>query len=933
VSVWASAQSVSSINYSVSAGFPSNQVYAIFQDRAGFLWFGTDNGVARYDGFEFQRFGVENGLSDPVVFGFYEDYKGRIWFRTFSGRLSYLENGQIITYRYNHLLLPIAAQSIVTAISVDSADQVTISTARYNGSLVTVSREGEVKVKRFDNAVFYEQRGDDALFGYDINPRSKFLFNGKEYAHEIFKKRTNEYITSLLWRDKILIAYGSVVLEFDGTEVREVYRSPASIVSLCKDKQDNIWVGSERNGVVRFPQGDFKSPIPEEFLKSYSVTSIVEDREKGFWFSTIEKGVFYVPNRFIKNFVFPESEAVAIIRSNKEKIRLATREGSLYDVFESGDISKRFSIAPAAVGLYVDSSGNTYLSNSTETFVLKNGTSPPGHYRFACMSFTEDDKGNVYTGGGGSVAVQFNRTGIIRPKALTMVIRKLFWCDDSTVYITSKGGFFKSDPSFTKVTELSLLSDFKITEMLKLSPQDLLFATQGRGLVHYNRLSGRIINYNNSSSFVANNIYGMVRDRNHIWVATENGLARIDIASLLAGKMQMERLSQSNGLVSNHIQHLAITENGIWAFHENSYSIIDKKINLFANNEPQFYLKEFRSNNRPLANLEKGITLFYDQNTLQIDFGFISFNNQKLNIRYRLSSSDPWSYTTNRYLEFYALAPGSYTLELEYSTDNVNWKSGYRSGLISITPPVWKSWYFLAMMVLAAGVLIYLYFINRLSIFKRHQQRLIQAELLAIEKERARIAKDLHDTVGTDFTAIKMQVNQLLHKHNEPKAEELEEQFKHTLQEIKNIIYGLTPPGLERYGLLAALSTYVEKMKGNMPVQIHMDTFGNEIQDPELSITIFRIIQELISNTLKHAQATRIRIHINSFDDSLNIVYEDNGKGFTWEYIKRGLGLYNIESRVQLLRGTLKFESGDFGVSYTIDIPMQNVSDLEPTSI
>ena len=83
-----------------------------------------------------------------------------------------------------------------------------------------------------------------------------------------------------------------------------------------------------------------------------------------------------------------------------------------------------------------------------------------------------------------------------------------------------------------------------------------------------------------------------------------------------------------------------------------------------------------------------------------------------------------------------------------------------------------------------------------------------------------------------------------------------------------------------------------------------------------------------MSNTLKHAQANKIVIHINSFDDLLSIIYQDNGRGFDIESVPKGSGLFNIESRVQTANGSLKFESGNFGVSYIIDVPLnQNGND------
>src|SRR5688500_9692369 len=114
-------------------------------------------------------------------------------------------------------------------------------------------------------------------------------------------------------------------------------------------------------------------------------------------------------------------------------------------------------------------------------------------------------------------------------------------------------------------------------------------------------------------------------------------------------------------------------------------------------------------------------------------------------------------------------------------------------------------------MIILTAALISLYVRYQFRIYRKHQLKLIQTKLKAIEFERKRIAKDLHDSVGTDFSVIKMMVSQLLKKHNEPKSEEIETQFQSTIQDIKTIIYGLSPPGLERYGLMAALTNYIEK--------------------------------------------------------------------------------------------------------------------------
>jgi signal transduction histidine kinase len=326
--------------------------------------------------------------------------------------------------------------------------------------------------------------------------------------------------------------------------------------------------------------------------------------------------------------------------------------------------------------------------------------------------------------------------------------------------------------------------------------------------------------------------------------------------------------------------------------------------------------------NQRLQPLDREINLPYHQNNLQIKFGFVTYNNQNIFIRHRLNPEEPWIYSANRSLDLYSLSPGEYMLALQYSTDNTHWRMCSTFPRIIINPPVWQDWRFQTAIALLLIAVVFLYFRTQIAIYRRHQQKLIQSEIETVEQERSRIAKDLHDSVGTDFSAIKMMVSQVLQKHNEPKIEEIEMQFQHTIQEIKTIIYGLTPPGLERYGLIAGLKNYIEKLNGQISMTIELNTFGAEIKDPKLSITIFRIIQELISNSLKHSNAKKISLHVNSFEDLLNIVYEDNGKGFDWDNRKQGLGLFNIETRIQSMNGKLRFDAGAFGISYTIDIPL-----------
>jgi signal transduction histidine kinase len=228
---------------------------------------------------------------------------------------------------------------------------------------------------------------------------------------------------------------------------------------------------------------------------------------------------------------------------------------------------------------------------------------------------------------------------------------------------------------------------------------------------------------------------------------------------------------------------------------------------------------------------------------------------------------------------------------------------------------------------IALLIIVVIFILIRIYLLKLNhvqQKKLGMVEVQATERERENLAKELHDGVGTDLIAIKLRVMGVLNQHtiDANTSQEVEEQFQSITKTVKNISYGLTPPGLDRFGLFSALSNYFTKINESADVAIHFNNSGADHQKGPVTITIFRVLQELISNSLKHAVAKNIRITIESFDDLINILFEDDGKGFSPSAVKRGLGLYNVESRVKSLGGTIALESGPIGTFFSIDIPL-----------
>jgi signal transduction histidine kinase len=299
-----------------------------------------------------------------------------------------------------------------------------------------------------------------------------------------------------------------------------------------------------------------------------------------------------------------------------------------------------------------------------------------------------------------------------------------------------------------------------------------------------------------------------------------------------------------------------------------------------------------------------------------------------------LSEKDGWNLSDRRSIAHFSLPPGQYDFQVETSLNGTTWHPIRGLGKFEIGRPWWGTWVFrfiIGLSLVLVGFTTYRMRVNSvrrkqnyLELINSHQQRLIDSEIQTQERERKRIAKDLHDGVGTSLSSIKLFLSNAFEGGNDRQSKmvrEIDENLSEVIAEIKRIVYDLHPPALERYGLQVGLKNLVENINSHNQLRIYFDYYGQREVTPKVSTTIYRIIQELLNNTLKHAKATEVRIHINHFEDEINIMYEDNGIGMVGSRFT-GLGLHSIESRVRSLQGKMSWESNHKGTFYNFDVPI-----------
>ncbi|QOD61485.1 sensor histidine kinase [Polaribacter haliotis] len=222
---------------------------------------------------------------------------------------------------------------------------------------------------------------------------------------------------------------------------------------------------------------------------------------------------------------------------------------------------------------------------------------------------------------------------------------------------------------------------------------------------------------------------------------------------------------------------------------------------------------------------------------------------------------------------------------------------------------------------------------KNLTLLKEQELTTINAMVDGQEKERKRIAEDLHDNLGSVLATLKLhfenlQINKEKKKINQ---EELFNKTESLIDEaylkVRSIAHAKNAGVIANQGLLTAVQMMAEKISSADKINIEVIHFGLDKRlDNSLEITVFRIIQELITNIIKHAEAKNATINISLYDKNLNIIIEDNGKGFNVKKVnlKDGMGISSIKTRVEHLKGTFEIDATiGKGSSVIIDIPLE----------
>jgi ligand-binding sensor domain-containing protein/signal transduction histidine kinase len=976
-----------------SSGLSQTRVLQIVQDNQGFLWFATQYGLDRYDGYKFRHFMPDpknpDSLSGVNIYALFKDDRGALWVGCFNS----LDRLDPTTEKVTHYRIDVAGPGgrpqRVTHISQDNAGMLWLASA--NGLYMLDPLSGRTRhfvhstndpFSLSSNSVKSTmQDREGALWVVTSEGIDRFEHRtGRVTLHIPLMEGREMYMhQDRLGRYWIVYASGNGLAEYDPvSNVLTRYsfspgESPATsltgVVALLEDKNGTLWLGTATEGILKFDVDNhrfirFKNrPDDPSSLTENRVASLYQDREGSIWagLGASEPVVFTDRAQSFTQILEPPGNVAglgeklvdAIFIDHQETLWLATT-GALNRIDRKDGHFKRYQIPGGGV------SGDVVTIAQAKDHTLWLGTSGEGlvhfdpdterirSYRHVSGDPTSLSSNTVFR-------VLIDRTGTLWATTLEGLVRY-----DSTHdnFVTYRFGFGSA------TALIGLVED----------GQGGLLTASNNGLLRFDPASSsfNVVDTEDQSGERINSIY--LRGAGDVWVGTQYGLRHVDMNT-----KHVWNYSEKDGLASSAIECILGDDAGnLWMGTTRGISKFDTRRGTFSNysvadglpgddmtgwgacfksSEGELFFGGFaggtsffpskvtEDNDVPIVVLTeldiagepvspkpgtslsrtigytRKLTLPYSQNTIALEFSALSFRSPSTNrYRYRLSGIDSsWQQGSSdrRLASYTALAPGDYQFNVQGATIRGPWGEPGAVLDVTILPPWWATWWFRSL----AGIVAMLALVSAYNLRMRQIARQFQMRLQARLSERARIARDLHDSIlqGIQGLLLRLQaVRNMLPDQPDLAASALDDALdradrsvaegRSAVEDLRsNKLISTDPVGtLRDLGRdILEWSELPHRSKYRLVVEGQARPLDEVVGDD-----VYFIAKEALRNAVNHGNATEIETEL-SFGDSFSMRIRDNGVGIDATVIREGQraghwGLPGMRERAQSIGAKLR---------------------------
>ena len=939
------------------SGLPQDTIRAITQTNDGYLWLGTDEGLARFDGYEFVVYNKANGdLPDNSITALAAANDGGLWIGTSNGLTLYRE-GRFRTFTVK-LGLPDAA---ITALYADREGALWVVAGIYlsryqDGRFTNLKPDTDIPISSA-RAVCEDANHDLWVAGFSRVVRR----TGGKFVTVMEAAALDGMVVLAMMADRdgnIWIAgnRGIIRRSADGAIHRYGAREglPDPVVrAIWADRDGNIWAGTN-NGMARLQGNRFVITHQDNPEDSDGVRCLFEDREGDLWIgangglSRWRNDVFMV---YGKPEGLPSDAPNVVFQDRAGRVWVGLNDLGMMQF--SGAQSQRYSSKEGLPdsGVYqIREGGKGDLLVATRSGVarmeggkFRNYHPPDPLARTAVFDALEDAQGALWLATPGGLSVvrgrQFQNVVAGGPLLIDFMVT-LSQGRDGAVWAGTygKGLWRVQGDERRQYTTADGLSSDQIRSLYEDAQGTLWIGTFGGGL---NALrDGRFVHYTAHDGLLSDNIGKVFDDGPSLWLSTTRGICQIAKSQLLEfNARKRSRLEPQNYGVDDGLRSaqcapayptagggIRTTDGRLWFTTSRGLAVLDPDVRKPAVLSPVAHLVQMTANGDPV-DLSHTARLAPGNERLQIRYTGIHLSApEHVQYFYRLEGLDPdWvAAGGRRVIDFNSLHYGHYRFNMR--AELPGGPASEQSYEFEILPRFWETAWFRALGVaalLAAGWAIY-----------QLRLRQIRSRFSLVLQERARLAREIHDTLAQGFVGISSQLDAVamsMPPDATPARSYLDmarRMARHSLTEARRSVMDLRASALEGQDLAAAIQSGTRLWTAGSGVELAVEVTGTGSKLPEeMEQHLLRIAQEAVTNALKHAGASRIEVKLRMEGRRLYLRIRDDGRGFDQrDVFSSGTGHFGVigmRERAERLGGELRLASNPgAGTEVEVTVPL-----------
>ncbi len=960
---------------SVANSLPDAPISCIAEDESGTLWIGTvGQGLYSFDesSGKFHSWKDFNGIPAAElskIINIADSRDNKLWLRTYEGKIYAFNKGNhkyFLPCNENSLsgeIMKYIEGKLMEFIYVDNRGYLWTGVRggdlyKYDAkndkvsvwNINSLSNNNEIYTATMDHEGILLLGTAQGLFSF--NPGSgvfrKISIPGvigekfsKDIFYSIFCDKEGKIWVGTNSDLYVLDLHNNSIRDFPGNLNNENAFHGNSVNCIFQDNEGILWFGTGDNGI------NICSKLSSQFNtflgRSENVNatmSIFKDNKDVLWLGTYGEGILSINSRTGKvkrwkgSATLPgmgNDMALCMVEGHGNKLLIGNNNlrVTIYDIEKNTETVLKLPPKGAlqAGGFVID------VMKYRDTLWI--GVMEGGFYAY-------DEKRKVFKFWSSSSS---SKNGL-KDNSITKIHvdkRGNFWIG------TMFGGLYYFDKAHDRFIQYAndpkkerSISNNSISSMYDTPDSNLWIATLVGGLNYFDVENKKFYVLTTKDGLPSNHLYGILPDdEGNLWISTEKGLSRFTPKITRHGNQlsvggTFRNYDEKDGLQSNEFtqnSYFRAKDGTLYFGGVNGINYFDPKFIKSNKFIPSVNITELRLFNQAVMNGDKtgiltkniaatnDIYLTYKQNVFSLEFMCTSYANPEKNkYAYKMEGFDKdWTYTDakKRDATYTNLDPGEYIFRVKGCNNDGIWSSRETILKIHISPPFYKTWWFITLTIFfIIGSVVW---IVRIASVRKYKKQLVELEhQRQIEGIRSRIARDIHDDIGSELTQISL-LSEII-KRNEGSSsksiaiiDRLNSSARAIIHNLGEIVWAINPQYDNLSSLLAYFNNYISQLLENTEIEYQMnftEVKGYIPVNPELRRNLFLLLKEALSNILKHTRTSKITIRLEVSNDEFEFWIIDDGGGVDEsKKSKFGNGMKNMDARMKSIGGTLEIIS------------------------